>query len=411
MISCYTDDKNNKNSMQKSIISLKDTTIENIDETILNNPDNLKKMDENSLIKLKTKLNMDYQNLLYENELKNDKYMFYKKYFEKFKKNINVKQRNELITNQFLEMRNKFSELNNEYLSLFDSLSSLTNRYSKVYQLSEKIYLLENKIKEQENTLQYINERCKFLSNHKNIEGNLSTDIFYKLFENKIDENTMTSMEDKNSDSSSSSSSSSSEFKKNKSLNTITNHVDDIKKVNKLLTRNSIPREDVEDYKRILAGIHKKNYELVTKDYQRIISDTQRELLNKNNNLKKLELIKNDIEILKDPSKKAKIIDEEEKINMEKEIERKNEIKLNKKIYHEKMEEYDKLKQNLQKLNNELMAEKEKYEQIELNLKENNEILNKKINEGNEIEIKFEELKKERNLLLEQLFGDVNIKQ
>ena len=411
MISCYTDDKNNKNSMQKSIISLKDTTIENIDETILNNPDNLKKMDENSLIKLKTKLNMDYQNLLYENELKNDKYMFYKKYFDQFKKNINVKQRNELITNQFLEMRNKFSELNNEYLSLFDSLSSLTNRYSKVYQLSEKIYLLENKIKEQENTLQYINERCKFLSNHKNIEGNLSTDIFYKLFENKIDENTMTSMEDKNSDSSSSSSSSSSEFKKNKSLNTITNHVDDIKKVNKLLTRNSIPREDVEDYKRILAGIHKKNYELVTKDYQRIISDTQRELLNKNNNLKKLELIKNDIEILKDPSKKAKIIDEEEKINMEKEIERKNEIKLNKKIYHEKMEEYDKLKQNLQKLNNELMAEKEKYEQIELNLKENNEILNKKINEGNEIEIKFEELKKERNLLLEQLFGDVNIKQ
>ena len=411
MISCYTDDKNNKNSMQKSIISLKDTTIENIDETILNNPDNLKKMDENSLIKLKTKLNMDYQNLLYENELKNDKYMFYKKYFDQFKKNINVKQRNELITNQFLEMRNKFSELNNEYLSLFDSLSSLTNRYSKVYQLSEKIYLLENKIKEQENTLQYINERCKFLSNHKNIEGNLSTDIFYKLFENKIDENTMTSMEDKNSDSSSSSSSSSTEFKKNKSLNTITNHVDDIKKVNKLLTRNSIPREDVEDYKRILAGIHKKNYELVTKDYQRIISDTQRELLNKNNNLKKLELIKNDIEILKDPSKKAKIIDEEEKINMEKEIERKNEIKLNKKIYHEKMEEYDKLKQNLQKLNNELMAEKEKYEQIKLNLKENNEILNKKINEGNEIEIKFEELKKERNLLLEQLFGDVNIKQ
>ena len=411
MISCYTDNKNNKNSMQKSIISLKDTTIENIDETILNNPDNLKKMDENSLIKLKTKLNMDYQNLLYENELKNDKYMFYKKYFDQFKKNINVKQRNELITNQFLEMRNKFSELNNEYLSLFDSLSSLTNRYSKVYQLSEKIYLLENKIKEQENTLQYINERCKFLSNHKNIEGNLSTDIFYKLFENKIDENTMTSMEDKNSDSSSSSSSSSSEFKKNKSLNTITNHVDDIKKVNKLLTRNSIPRADVEDYKRILAGIHKKNYELVTKDYQRIISDTQRELLNKNNNLKKLELIKNDIEILKDPSKKAKIIDEEEKINMEKEIERKNEIKLNKKIYHEKMEEYDKLKQNLQKLNNELMAEKEKYEQIELNLKENNEILNKKINEGNEIEIKFEELKKERNLLLEQLFGDVNIKQ
>ena len=43
--------------------------------------------------------------------------------------------------------------------------------------------------------------------------------------------------------------------------------------MNKLLTRNNIPREDVEDYKRLLAGIHKKNYEIVTKDYQRVLSD------------------------------------------------------------------------------------------------------------------------------------------
>ena len=411
MFSCHANDKKNKNSMKKSINSLKDSKNDIIEDDISNNPDNLKKMDENSLIKLKTKLNMDYQNILYENELKTNRYMFYKKYIDQFKKNLNLKQRNELITNEFIEMRNKFSELNNEYLSLFDSLSSLTNRYSKLYQLSEKIYLLENKIKEQENTLQYINERCKYVSNHKNIEGNLSTDIFYKLFENKIDENTMNSMEEKNSDSSSSSSSSSSDYKRNQSLNTISNNVDDIKKVNKLLTRNNIPREDVEDYKRILAGIHKKNYEIVTKDYQRIISDTQRELLNKNNNLKKLELIKNDIEILKDPSKKAKIVDEGEKINTEKEFEKKNEIKLNKRIYHEKTEEYEELKQNLQKLSNELIEEKEKYEQIQLNLKENDNILNKKIKEGNEIEIKFEEIKKERNLLIEQLFGNVNIKQ
>jgi len=410
MFSCYANDKN-KNSMKTSTNNIKDSKNENIDDTLTFNPDNLKKMDESSLTKLKTKLNMDYQNILYENELKTNKYIFYKKYIEQFKKNLNFKQRNELITNQFLELRNKFTELNNEYLSLFDSLSSLTNRYSKLYQLSEKIYLLENRIQEQENTLLYINERCKYLSNHKNIEGNLSTDIFYKLFENKIDENTMNSIYEKNSDSSSSSSSSSSGLKKNRSLNTIGNNVDDIKKVNKLLTRNNIPREDVEDHKRILAGIHKKNYEHVTKDYQRVISDTQRELLNKNNNLKKLELIKNDIEILKDPSKKVKIVDEEDKINTEKEIERKNEIKLNKKIFHEKTNEYEELKQNLQKLNNELIEEKEKYEQIQLNLKENNDILNKKIKEGNEIEIKFDEIKKERNLLIEKLFGDVNINQ
>ena len=36
----------------------------------------------------------------------------------------------------------------------------------------------------------------------------------------------------------------------------------------------------------------KKNYEIVTKDYQRVLSDVQHEVLNKNNNLKKLKLIK-----------------------------------------------------------------------------------------------------------------------
>ena len=94
---------------------------------------------------------------------------------------------------------------------------------------------------------------------------------------------------------------------------------------------------------------------------------------------------------------------------MEKEIERKKEIKLNKKIFHEKTKEYEELKLNLEKLNNELIAEREKYEQIQLNLKENNDILNKKIKEGNEIEIKFDEIKNERNLLIEKLFGDINI--
>ena len=411
MFSCYVNDKKNNNSMKKDLNNTKASKQSNKEDSILNNPDNLKKLDENSLLKLKTKLNIEYQNLLYENELNTNKVIFYKKYIDQCKKNFNIEQRNEMIKNEFLEMRNKFTEINNEYLSLFDSLSSLTNRYSKIYQISEKIYLLENRIQEQENTLRYLNERIKLVSNHKNIEGNLISDIFYKLYENKIDENTWISLDEKNSDSSSSSSSSSSDNKR-KSLNTISNNVDDIKKV-KLLARNNINREDIDDYKRILAGIHKKNYEHVTKDYQKIMSDAQHELLNKNNNLKKLELIKNDIEMLKDPSKKGKLVEDEEKINMEnkskeKEKERKSEIKHYKQLFYEKMKEFDELKEILEKLNRELISEKEKYNQVQINLKNNNDNLNSKINEGNDIEIQFDEIKNERNKLIEKVFGNSN---
>ena len=413
MFSCYANDKKNKNSMKKNTSSIKDSRIGFLEDSISNNPDTLKKMDENSLVKLKTKLNIEYQNIIYENELGTNRINFYKKYIDQCKKNLNIEQRNELIKNEFIDMRNKFSEVNNEYLSLFDSLSSLTNRYSKVYQLSEKIHLLENKIKEQENMLRYINERFKYLSNYKNIEGYLSSDNFPKLFENKIDDNTWNSIEEKNSESSSSSSSSSSSTdKKNKSLNTISNNADDIKKVNKFTLRNNVRRENIEDYKRMLAGIHKKNYELVAKDYQKVISETQHELLTKNTNLKKLELIKNDIEILKDPTKKNKFIDEEEKINIDnrnKEFERKTKLQYQKNLFHEKKDEYDKLKMTLEKLNNELSLEKEKYNQIQINLNLNNDNLNNKIKEGNEIEIKFDEIKNERNLLIEQLFGNLNI--
>ena len=168
---------------------MKNKEIENKnEEDIINSitPDSLKKMDENSLSKLKTRLNIEYQSILYENEINTNKILFYKKYIDQCKKNINKEQKNEIIKNEFIEMRNKFSEINSEYLSLFDSLSSLTNRYSKISQLSEKIYLLENKIKEQENLLQYLNDKYKYISNYKNIEGYLSIDIFIKLFDNKI---------------------------------------------------------------------------------------------------------------------------------------------------------------------------------------------------------------------------------
>ena len=138
MFSCHVNDKKNNNSMKKSLNSTKVSKLSNAESSISNNIDNLKKMDENSLLKLKTKLSIDYQNILYENELNTDKLNFYKKYVDQCKKNFNIEQRNELIKNEFLEIRNKFSEINNEYLSLFDSLSSLTNRYSKVYYFLKK---------------------------------------------------------------------------------------------------------------------------------------------------------------------------------------------------------------------------------------------------------------------------------
>ena len=67
----------------------------------------------------------------------------------------------------------------------------------------------------------------------------------------------------------------------------------------------------------MLGIIYKKNYEQITKEYQKVISAEQNEILNKNNNLKKLELIKNEIESIKD-LQKMKILNEEEKANNEK---------------------------------------------------------------------------------------------
>ena len=57
-------------------------------------------------------------------------------------------------------------------------------------------------------------------------------------------------------------------------------------------------------------------------------------------------------------------------------------------------------------MKNELILEKEKFEQIQLNLKETDDNLNNKIKEGNDVEIQFEEIKNKRNLLIEQLFGN-----
>jgi hypothetical protein len=383
--------------------------------------DNLKKMDENALHKLKTKIDYEYRTALYENQINNDKIILYKKLIEQYKKtvdeddedntdNINnfIEERNSILEKEILEMKNKNNDLHKEYLSLFDSLSLLTDPFSKVSRLTEKIYILENKIKEQENKLQYLEERTKYYSNYKNVDDNLTKDIFLELFENKNEDDNLNLIEEKSSESSSSSSSSEETDKSKEPINTISNNVGDIKISSKFTTHNTIPKEAVEDYKRMLGLIYKKNYEQITKEYQKVISAAQNELLIKNNNLKKLNLIKNEIEMKKDPSKKLKIINDEEKIINEKrnkEKEKKLEFKKNKKNYLDKSEELEELKKKLENLNDELKKEEEEYNNIEKTFKENNETLNDKIKEGNQIEVELEDIKKQRDLLLEELFG------
>ena len=424
MFSCYASEKKEKKSKTPVVHDLEDNKnkydISNEDISDIH-MDNLKKMDENSLQKLKTKINCEYRTVLYENQINNDKIILYKKLIEQYKKtvgeddedntdNINnfIEARNSILEKEILEMKNKNSDLHKEYLSLFDSLSLLTDPYSKVSRLTEKIYILENKLKEQEYKLQYLEERTKYYLNYKNVDDNLTKDIFLELFENKNEDDNLNLIEEKSSESSSSSSSSEETEKSKEPINTISNNVGDIRESNKLTTHNTIPKEAAEDYKRMLGLIYKKNYEQITKEYQKVISAAQSELLIKNNNLKKLNLIKNEIEMQKDTSKKLKIINEKEKINNEKrnkKKEKKLEFKKNKKNYLEKSEELEDLKKKLESLNDELKKEEEEYNNIEKTFKENNETLNDKIKEGNQIEVELEDIKKQRDLLLEELFG------
>lgn len=71
----------------------------------------------------------------------------------------------------------------------------------------------------------------------------------------------------------------------------------------------------------------------------------------------------------------------------------------------DKREELEELKIKLESLNDELKKEEEEYNNIEKTFKENNETLNDKIKEGNQIEVELEDIKKQRDLLLEELFG------
>ena len=223
MFSCFSEDKKNR-KMHFKDLEQSNSNKENTNEDLKNiNMDNLRKMDEAALNKLKIKLNIEYRSLLYDNQINNDKIILYKTLIEEYKKNVNsdekdenhinelstyINVRNSIIDKEILDMKNKNNDLHKKYLALFDQLSSLTDPYSKVSRLTEKIYILENKIQEQENKLKYLEERCKYFSNSKNIDEDLTKDIFLELFESRNEDDNLNLIEEKSSESSSSSSSS-----------------------------------------------------------------------------------------------------------------------------------------------------------------------------------------------------------
>ena len=426
MFSCYAYEKKNKKQNIKESKNEEDKNINDINEDMNNcNMEQLKKMDEEALKKLKLKLNMAYNTLVYENTLNKEKLTVNKLVIDEYNKNLEDEDENKdnilknymnnispILDSEITKMKNKNEELNKEYLSLFDTLLSLNDPYSRLTRLKDKIYLLENSLQEQENKLKYLNEKSNFYSNASSNEY-IVKDIFLELFRPKNHESNLNLIEEKSSESSSSSSSSST-GKAKEPFNTLGNNPGDAKESTKLKKHNTIPKEVVEDSKRMLGVIFKNNYETVTKHYQKVISSAQNELQNKNTNTKKLEILKNEIKNMKDNSRKIKMLDEEEKVNNEKKVlekkekEKKMEMKNNKRQYYEKSEEYEELKKKLDELNEELRREEEEYKLNEKRLKENNESLKEKIEEGNQIQIELEEVLKERDSLLENISGNKN---
>ena len=413
MIKCFSRDRKRKesNSKDDEMHNKKfsyNEDISNLDES------HLKKMSEDELNKLKINLNIKYKSILCENQITNDKIALYKKIIEEYKKNVKeetddnlmkfMEVRNSILDKEITELKNKYNTLNKEYLSLFDSVSSLYGPNSELNKLSDRIYILENKIKEQENILKFLEEKCEDYSDESKIQEKI---IFLDLFEYKGEKESPKQSGGVTSESPSSSSSSSSK-ESVETINSMTNFVGDIKETNKFIPHNSIPKEKLDDYKRLLGTIYKNNYEQVTKEYQKVLTTAQTEILSKNTNLKKLEIIKNEIEMVKDPSKKLKMMNEREKnINNSKEIEKKNDSKKLKQLYYDKKIEYEELLKNYDNLNNELKKEEEEFESLQNSINEKSEILKEKIQEGNDIETELEEIKKQRDEALLEKFGHI----
>ena len=108
---------NYKNKKDKKILNY--TEENNINKTKNNEDitnihiDNIKKMDENSLNKLKIKLNTEYRAMLYENQINNDKILLYKKLIEEYKTNVSDgfdEKGNIINLNNYISIRNSILE-------------------------------------------------------------------------------------------------------------------------------------------------------------------------------------------------------------------------------------------------------------------------------------------------------------
>ena len=81
MFSCFVANKKDKKILNYTEENNINKAKNNEDITNIH-IDNIKKMDENSLNKLKIKLNTEYRAMLYENQINNDKILLYKKLIE-----------------------------------------------------------------------------------------------------------------------------------------------------------------------------------------------------------------------------------------------------------------------------------------------------------------------------------------
>jgi len=96
-------EKRNKRSSLKDLEE--NNNKQNKNEEIINiDMDNLKKMDENSLNKLKIKLSAQYRTTLFDNQINNNKIIFYKTLLEEYNTNLinYIKIRNSIVDKEIL---------------------------------------------------------------------------------------------------------------------------------------------------------------------------------------------------------------------------------------------------------------------------------------------------------------------
>ena len=422
MFACFTSENKKKRKLKQ--------TNENHDDNQENNNksreesynihtfSDIEKQEQN-LSKLKCKLNEEYRNYSHINKINDYKLKLYNNLIEEynkllqndpdniteFKEFINI--RNNLISKEINKMQNENSGLKREFNALFDEISKLSdNRYSKVPKLEDDIFILDNKIKAQQDKLNFLEKRYKFFCETKNLEQDYTQEIFLELInQDKKTESFFSDLNSSDSSGSSSSSSSSEEDSKNiKSINSMEVNVGQPRIINKKKFYTKIPRECIDAKKNFIKTIIEENLKNENLQYQSVFAKTQEQLRQKVKNTNILNELKNEIKNFEDPNYKK--IDNEKNEKKNEEIEKKKLYKEEKQIFHKKDDELDELGKELQNLQNELLAEQEDYKQIETVYEHNNKELETKIKEGNDIEIELENLKKQRDALLLELFGN-----